>query len=156
VNRAGGITAGVLALIVGGYQAWVAYRLSDVASILSGAFGSFAHFYGLASYEPVLVAWPTAEVVLCAVAALVLVVGALMVFAGNFIGRRVLVAGCVIVVLHTSIGWAVAVWFVHLGSSAIGDLWFDNPSKLVAIVLSFVAPVVIGVLASLRPVARAE
>ena len=157
MNRAGGITAGVLALVVGGYQAWVAFQLNDVASILSGGLGSLAHFFDyLHPHEPVLAGWPTVEVMLCAVSALVLVIGALLVLVGKSMGRRLLVVGCVLVVLHTSIGWAVATWFVHLGSSAIASLWFDTPSKLVIVVLSFVAPVVIVVLAALRARAPAD
>jgi hypothetical protein len=153
MNRAGGITAGVLALAVGGYQAWVTFQLTDVASILSGSLGSIARFYGWGAYEPVLAAWPTVEVVLSAVAALVLVIGALMVLAGKSIGRRLIIAGCVIVVAHTSIGWAVAAWFVHLGSSAVASLWFDTPSKLAIVVLSFVAPIV-AVISALHPAMR--
>ena len=35
MNRAGGSTAGVLALLVGGYQAWAAFQLSHIASTYS-------------------------------------------------------------------------------------------------------------------------
>jgi hypothetical protein len=155
MNRTGGLTA-ALALLVGGYQAWVALQLGDVASILSGGLGSFAHFYDLDAFGPVLAAWPNIEVVLCAAAAFVLIVGAVTVLVGKPVGRRLLIAGCVTVVLHTSIGWAVAAWFVHLGTSGIADLWFDNPNKLVMVVLSFVTPIVIGILTSLRAPASAD
>lgn len=155
MTRAIVFAVSVLALLVGGYQAWVAFQLLHSAPIYSGALGMlprYSHYLGLDHFETVLhlfVAWPITEVTLSAAAALALVFGGWLLLTRRSIGRKLIVVGCVVVVAHTCVGWAVAMWLVQLGTSAIALLWFNTPSKLVIVLLSFATPVITVVLASL-------
>jgi hypothetical protein len=158
MNRAGGITAGVLALIVGGYQAWAAYRLMDVASTYSDGLDFLVRgdtHYTTAFHD--FVVWLHTEAALSGAAAIALLIGAVLLLVRKAAGWRLIVLGCVVVVAHTGVGWVVATkmlrWFIEIGAYDYGLLWFNTPSKLAIVVLSFVAPVVAVVLA-LHPATR--
>jgi membrane-bound metal-dependent hydrolase YbcI (DUF457 family) len=97
------------------------------------------------------------EAALSGAAAIALFVGAVLLVVRKAAGRRLMVLGCVVVVAHTGIGWVVATkmlrWFVEIGADDYGLLWFNTPSKLAIVVLSFVAPAVTVILA-LHPATR--
>jgi hypothetical protein len=72
-NRAGGITAGVLALVVGGYQAWAAFHVKDVASTYSDGLGFLVRgdtHYTKAFHD--FVVWVRTEAALSGAAAIAL------------------------------------------------------------------------------------
>ena len=137
---------GILALVAGVYQVWVAFRLLHIEPIYAGALGSlpgYSRYPGVKHYETVLhlfVWWPTAEVVLAAVGALALVLGASLVLIRKSAGRRLIIFGCLVVIVHTVCGWALATWFIRAGASDIAALWFNTPSKRVIIALSLATP----------------
>lgn len=141
------ITA-ILALAAGGYQTWVAFQLLHIEPIYAGALGAlpaYSRYPGVKHYETVLrlfVWWPTAEVVSAATAALALVLGASLVLIRKSIGRRLIIFGCLVVIVHTVAGWSLATWFIRAGASDIASLWFNTPSKRVIITLSLATPAV--------------
>jgi hypothetical protein len=139
---------GILALVAGGYQTWVAFQLLHIEPIYAGALGSlpaYSRYPGVKHYETVLhlfVWWPTAEVALAAAAALALVLGGSLVVIRKSIGRRLIIFGCLVVLVHTVGGWLLATWFIRAGASDIASLWFNTPSKRVIVALSLATPAV--------------
>jgi hypothetical protein len=139
---------GILALVAGGYQVWVAFQLLHIEPIYAGALGAlpgYSRYPGVKHYEAVIhtfVWWPTTEVVLAAAAALALVLGASLVLIRKSTGRGLIIFGCLVVIVHTVIGWLLATWFVRAGASDIASLWFNTPSKRVIVALSFATPAV--------------
>jgi hypothetical protein len=137
---------GILALAAGVYQVWVAFRLLHIEPIYAGALGSlpgYSRYPGVKHYETVLrlfVWWPTTEVLLAAAGALALVLGASLVLIRKSIGRRLIIFGCLVVIVHTVCGWALATWFIRAGASDIAALWFNTPSKRVIVAASLAAP----------------
>ncbi|CAM4358078.1 hypothetical protein MB901379_04896 [Mycobacterium basiliense] len=151
-NRASATTAGFVALIVGGYQLWNASELLQIASFYWAVLGPLGH--GFEEYTRPFhhfVAWLNAEAALSAAAGIALLLGAVLVCARNPFGPRLLAGGCVVVFVHTGIGWVVAARmlsrFAAVGAYDEGLLWFHTPSRLAIIVLAFVLPVIAAYLA---------
>jgi hypothetical protein len=148
-----------LALVVGGYQAWVAFQLTDVASTYSDGLDFLVRgdtHYTTAFHD--FVVWLRAEAALSGGAAIALLIGAVLLVVRRAAGRRLIVLGWVVVVAHTGIGWVVATkmlrWFVEIGADDYGLLRFNTPSKLAIVVLSLVGPVVAVVFALHPPTRR--
>jgi hypothetical protein len=158
MNRAIAITAAIIALLVGGYQVWVAFQLSHVASTYSDDLDFLVRgdtHYTKAFHD--FVVWLHAEAALSGSSAIALLIGAVLLLVRKAAGRWLTVLASVVVVAHTSVGWVVATkmshWFVEIGADDYGTLWFKIPSRLAIVVLSFLAPVVAVILA-LHPATR--
>ncbi|VBA60403.1 hypothetical protein LAUMK191_05503 [Mycobacterium attenuatum] len=102
--------------------------------------------------------WLNVEAALSTAAALVLILGAALVFAGKSMGLRLVAVGCGVVVIHASVDWVVATrmihWFVYIGAYDLGLLWFNAPSRLAIVLLSFAVPGIALVLAFLSGLSR--
>jgi hypothetical protein len=154
MNRAIPMAAGVLALIAGAYQAWCTPQLLHTASTYSDTLRglelyttNFHHF----------VVWLTTEAAASLVAALALILGGGMVLAGKSLGRGFIIAGCVIAVVHTGVGWVIVNNMLHgfaeIGAEDYAFLWFNMPSRLAIVLLSLMVPVITAML-TLLPATR--
>ncbi|KZS60710.1 MAG: hypothetical protein K2X56_24140 [Mycobacterium pseudokansasii] len=156
------IATGALAFAITGSQVWRAFELRRIASFYSDSLGflirgdavgshytsAFRNFYW----------WLNVEAALSTAAALVLIFGAALVFTGKSMGLRLVAVGCGVVVIHASVGWVVATrmihWFVYIGAYDQGLLWFNPPSRLAIVLLSFAAPGITLVLEFLSGLSR--
>ena len=70
---------------------------------------------------------------------------------------RFVIIGCVIAVVHTGVGWVPADnmlhWFAEIGADDYAFLWFNMPSRLASVLLSLVVPVITAIL-TLLPATR--
>ena len=141
------IVAAVLASLAGLYQVWFAIQLPNLASTYSYA------TKGLEQYTMSLVhfvVWLRIEAALSATAALVLILGGVMMLTRKPVGRTFVAVGCLVVVAHTCVGWVVAAgmlqWFTEMGAADEGFRWFDTPSRLTIALLALALPVITGLL----------
>jgi hypothetical protein len=154
MNRVIPMTAGILALIAGAYQAWCIPQLLHTASTYSDSLSGLEQY--TTSFHA-FTAWLTTEAAASAVAALALILGGAMVLAGKSLGRGFVIVGCVIAVVHTGVGWVTATnmlhWFTEIGADDYAFLWFNMPSRLAIVLLSLAVPVITAIL-TLLPATR--
>jgi hypothetical protein len=154
MNRAIPMTAGILALAAGAYQAWCIPQLLHTASTYSDSLKGLEQY--TTSFHAFAV-WLTTEAAASAVAALALILGGAMVLAGRSLGRGFVIIGCVIALVHTGVGWVTANnmlhWFAEIGADDFAFLWFNMPSRLAIVLLSLVVPVITAIL-TLLPATR--
>jgi hypothetical protein len=147
MNRAIAITAAILALVTGLDQAWLAIQLPELAATYSNATKGLEH-YTLSLVH--FVVWLRVEAALSAVAAVTLIFGAWMLLTRKPVGRTLVIAGCLVVIGHTGVGWVVAArmvyWFTEMGAAAESFRWFDTSSKLAIAPLSLGLPAITGTL----------
>jgi len=150
------IVAAVLALLAGAYQVWFAIQLPDHASTYSYATKGLEHYTMSLDH---FVAWLRAEAALSAAAALALILGGWMMLTRTPVGRIFVIVGCLVVIVHTGVGWVVATkllpWFTEMGATEEGFRWFNTPSKHAIVLLSLAVPVITG-LVVLLPGARRQ
>jgi hypothetical protein len=154
MNRAIPMAAGILALVAGAYQAWCIPKLLHTASIYSDTLKSL-ELYTESFHR--FVVWLTTEAVVSLVAALALILGGGMVLAGMSLGRKFVIVGCLIALVHTGVGWVIVNnmlhWFAEIGGEDYAFLWFNMPSVLGIVLLSLAVPVITALL-TLLPATR--
>jgi len=154
MNRTIPMTAGILALASGAYQAWCVPQLLHAASTYSEILRGLEQY--TTSFHAFAV-WLTTEAAASIVAALALILGGAMVLAGKSLGRAFVVVGCVIAFVHTGVGWVMANdmlhWFAEIGGDDSAFPWFNMPSMLAIGLLSVIVPVIAAILV-LQPATR--
>jgi hypothetical protein len=154
MNRAIPMAAGILALVAGAYQAWCIPKLLHIASIYSDTLKSL-ELYTTNFHR--FVVWLTTEAAVSLVASVALILGGGMVLAGKSLGRGFVVIGCLMVVVHTGVGWVIVNnmlhWFAEIGGEDYAFLWFNMPSMLAIVLLSLAVPVITAML-TLLPATR--